>query len=161
MGKLPPELALLEAKEIRPGDCFVLRGDPDRFFTVTRALHILGVDGEVTAFSENDVWEQFDRIEKRPREVFDQMAAAYREERWRRRGQPDSRALSAMAERFGEDYAREGNGWHWACRFDEETLYRLAKRAAELEAPPPERRKLFRRMYHDLVLAKALKGKQI
>lgn len=156
----PPQMTMLEAKGVYARDFFRFRGMPGACYAVTRSFQFIGLDGEAAALSEDDIWEQYDRIERISREEYQRAQAEYRDAIWRSRGQPDDQELDALAPAFLEEYAnRFGEGrWKAVCRYDEETLRRLLEKAVDAllpEAGPRERQKKFQQMYKELVLAKA------
>lgn len=161
--KLSLEIDMLGAKKISLRDSFVLHGESDCYFTVSQTGAILDLDGNRVFFTENEIWENFERIEKIPRAQFERELEAHREHLWKERGQPGRDELAQLTEQFLSDYvgAPEGKGWHWVCAYDEETLLRLAEQAAErLESESPvRRRECFRKIYRDMVVAKAMRGK--
>lgn len=157
-GDKPAFLRLLETKGVYARGYFSVDGEDGgspRRFAVTRSGKILGSDGAEAFFTENDIWERYERIHKVSRAAFLEERASRRDAVWKSRGQPTREELSVLAEQFAREYGSAGE-WRAYSRYEEETLRRLAAAAAgRLPACAGRNpRKEAKRIYRDLILAK-------
>lgn len=155
---LPPEIKLLEGREIHPGDAFVIHGETPRYCLLTSSLKILELNGEEIHFSENDIWERYEKIEKIELSRFQRARQAFLEQLWQERGKPGPEDISALSDRFLSAWSgdTDGTDWGFLCRYDEETIRRVLDEAADRLTPGKEKQATFRKMFRAVVTRKAI-----
>ena len=162
MEKQKGYMDLLRSRGVFARGFFQIGSDPAACYGVTRGGALYGLDLEPAALGENEIWEQLEQIRRISKEEFEAAQEQYWDARRAARGAPTNAQLQPLAARFAAEYAHSYalGRWKTAAGFSEETLRRIAARAAALLAAekrlgPGRQKKLFRRMFADLARARA------
>lgn len=154
-------LELLGQKGICPGGYFVVRGERESYYHLNARKNIIGLDGTGAAFSEDDIWESYENVERCEKEEYEGAAARRRDEIWRERGQPTQSELVLLAKEFAAEYFDFHDREHWTrfCMDDEETLCRMILQAIALRFPEDklgkaQRQKRYQKIFRDVVFTK-------
>lgn len=156
----PAYMPFLEAKGIFARGCFRFSKEPEVCYSVTRSFQLLGMNGEDAGLEENDLWERYEELEPVTKEEFEAARVRSLDKLHLSRGQPTEQMVEYIAHAFAEEYGLswEQGRWQVVCRYDEETVRRIAFCAAALlageRASPAMRQKKAEAIFRDVVLAK-------
>lgn len=159
---MPQLMLLLETKDIKAGNCFRFLGSEWDCYEISRSGKIIGLDGERSKISGDEIWERYETLQKMDNEEFSSERRRFVERCRVMRGQPSDAELLEIARRLALEHetSRGQTLWGDFAGLDEETLGKLAElmTAETTEKTDGDRRshkKEYAKIYKRLVLAKA------
>ncbi|WP_418666939.1 hypothetical protein [Allofournierella sp.] len=148
-------LYLLKSRGVCARGFFQIGSDPGACYGVSRGGAVYGLDLGPAPLDENDIWERLEQIHPISKAEFEAAQS-------RHRGAPTAAQLEPLAQWFAAEYSgRHALGrWKAAARYGEETMRRIAGRAAGLLAAERAldragQKRLRDRMFADLARARA------
>ena len=125
--------SLLKAKGILPGGFFQFLG---RWYRLTKSLTVEDISGNGIPLMENELWEHWETVIKVSKAAFETQKRMYQEKQQQEKGMPSKHELQELAFLLSEHYNTPAitTIWERLAPYDEETLRRIARKAAALLA---------------------------
>lgn len=143
-------LGLLRQKGIRPGGFFRLG---ESYYALRRSGRAFDMFGAPVIFTENDLWEAYDQLQRVSKAQFEAAQAEGMGQRLARHGLTEEK-LELLARQFAAAYPDHPEQWQTICQYEEEAIRYILQKVAEREEKP-QRARRFEELFRQVVLAKA------